>query len=329
MQLILRPVSDARLKEIIVTDSRFAIGRNEAHFEDYDSATIAKLSRQHARIFERDDGVFIADLNSSNGTTVNGQAVEGEPVQLNLNDEVQFGGLLYRVEHVGRGGTRSVADQSPTDAKIVLTPASGNGALDPIVVSRFPFLVSRYSNVFSRYKETAPDQLSLISKNHAKIFLRQNTVYVEDLGSTNGTYVSGEQLTDQPMRLANNDVVAFGGDHFTYRVQVFVGEGTIAEADAQIDKLSEGTIFVDDATNFFEVYMGAGEGEGGEQGAPADGDGEADAEAGTRILRKPPGRVRRFLLELRASLRGGAPIDRGLRWTVLASAAALTAAAGG
>jgi pSer/pThr/pTyr-binding forkhead associated (FHA) protein len=96
MQLILRPVSDARLREIIVTESRLAIGRNENHFSSYERSVVAKLSRRHARIFERDGVAFIVDLHSSNGTTVNGQVVEGEPVALQLNDEVQFGGLRYR-----------------------------------------------------------------------------------------------------------------------------------------------------------------------------------------------------------------------------------------
>ena len=81
MQLILRPVSDARLSEIIVTESRFAIGRNEEHFAAYERSIVAKLSRRHARIFERDGVAYIADLHSSNGTTVNGEIVEGEPVE--------------------------------------------------------------------------------------------------------------------------------------------------------------------------------------------------------------------------------------------------------
>ena len=116
MQLILRPVSDARLSEIIVTESRFAIGRNEEHFAAYERSIVAKLSRRHARIFERDGVAYIADLHSSNGTTVNGEIVEGEPVELRLNDEVQFGGLRYRVEYLDGADAAGDADAPTVDA---------------------------------------------------------------------------------------------------------------------------------------------------------------------------------------------------------------------
>lgn len=330
MQLILRPVSDAQLKEIIVTDSRFAIGRNEEHFKDYDRSIIAKLSRRHARIFEREDLVYIADLHSSNGTTVNGQIVEGEPVQLKLNDEIQFGGLRYRVEHLGKSEAGTVQLEPEVDVKIVLKPMRTDGSLKPIVVSKFPFLVSRYSDAFARYQETIPQDLSFISKKHAHFFLHQGEVCIEDLGSTNGTYVSGEQIAEQARKVADGDRIAFGGDRFVYEVQVFIGRDKVARAEAKIEKLVDGTIFVDDATNFFEIYMGAGDEYGSADEDEAEGQGASKGtvarlrEQNTRL-----GRALRFLDQLRGSLRGGEPIDRRLRWTLIVSLACLAAGVAG
>lgn len=318
MQLILRPVSDAQLKEIIVTDGRFAIGRNEDSFKGYDGSVVAKLSRRHARIFERDGQVFIADLNSSNGTTVNGQIVEGKPVELKLNDEIQFGGLRYRVEHLG-GDTRIAPEEPSVDARIVLTPTRADGSLDPIVVSKFPFLIGRYSDVFARYEESVPKALSLISKKHAQIFAHQNALYIEDLGSTNGTYVSGEKLSEKARKLVDKDTIAFGGDGMLYKVQLFIGAEIVADAKAKIEKMAEGTIFVDDATNFLEIYMGAGEKDDDAQGT----EDKAEAENGTVSKNRPRdtriSRARRSFGLLRVSLRGGEPIDRRLRWTILLS----------
>jgi len=165
MQLILRPISDSRLHEIIVTDSRFAIGRNEGQFKDYERYIVQKLSRRHARIFERDGRVYIADLKSSNGTTVNGQNVEGEPVQLRLNDEVQFGGLHYRVEHL-IGNDAAITQSVPiAEGKIILKPVRNDGALAPIVVTQFPFLIGRYSSVFAPYQNSAREDLRHLLKH--------------------------------------------------------------------------------------------------------------------------------------------------------------------
>jgi pSer/pThr/pTyr-binding forkhead associated (FHA) protein len=330
MQLILRPVSDAQLNEIIVTDSRFAIGRNEELFAAYDRSILAKLSRRHARIFEREGLVYIADLHSSNGTTVNGHPVEGEPVQLQLSDEVQFGGLRYQVAHLD--GTDGGADQAAAEieVKVVLKPNRTDGSLKPIVISKFPFLVSRYSDAFARYQETMPQPLSFISKKHAYFFLQQNAVYIEDLGSTNGTYVSGEQLDEQARKLSDGDTIAFGGDRFVYAVQLFIGREKVVGADAKIGGLVDGTIFVDDSTNFFEIYMDAGD-EGGK--SHNDETDDKDAVEGTmakfRRSNTRVGRALRFFDDLRGSLRDAEPIDRRLRWTIIVSLACFAVGVGG
>lgn len=55
------------------------------------------MSRLHARIEMRDDGVYVEDLGSRNGTTVNGETVHG-PVRLEPDDEITAGsaGLIFR-----------------------------------------------------------------------------------------------------------------------------------------------------------------------------------------------------------------------------------------
>jgi hypothetical protein len=47
------------------------------------------------------------------------------------------------------------------------------------------------------------------SRQHARITRQGNLVVIEDLGSTNGTFVNGMRLTD-PHTLANGDVVGLG-----------------------------------------------------------------------------------------------------------------------
>ena len=47
------------------------------------------------------------------------------------------------------------------------------------------------------------------SSKHARIEPRRDGVWVEDIGSTNGTYVNGVRI-DRPRRLAPGDIVRVG-----------------------------------------------------------------------------------------------------------------------
>ena len=50
---------------------------------------------------------------------------------------------------------------------------------------------------------------TFVSTVHARIFMRGNDPYVEDLGSTNGTLLNGESVVE-PIRLRPGDRVQFG-----------------------------------------------------------------------------------------------------------------------
>ena len=50
---------------------------------------------------------------------------------------------------------------------------------------------------------------SYVSARHARFTIMGQNLFVEDLGSTNGTSVNGQPISD-PIALRNNDVVAVG-----------------------------------------------------------------------------------------------------------------------
>ena len=58
-------------------------------------------------------------------------------------------------------------------------------------------------------------QLTIGRGNHARFEPRQDGVWVQDLGSTNGTYLNGTRL-EQPRRLARGDIVRVGETDLRY-----------------------------------------------------------------------------------------------------------------
>ena len=49
-----------------------------------------------------------------------------------------------------------------------------------------------------------------LSRRHARIFREQDALYIVDLGSRNGTFLNGRQLTDQPVNVNDGDEVRSG-----------------------------------------------------------------------------------------------------------------------
>ena len=85
----------------------------------------SKVSRRHARLFERDGRVFVEDLGSTNGTLVAGRAIEGE---MPLADGAAFENGPFELS-VSPSADTSNSMQDRTAAVPILT---GLGPLDPL-----------------------------------------------------------------------------------------------------------------------------------------------------------------------------------------------------
>ena len=55
-----------------------------------------------------------------------------------------------------------------------------------------------------------------LSKNHSRITFSEGKFYIEDLKSTNGTYLNGKALGSRPVRLKDNDKITFGDLSFLF-----------------------------------------------------------------------------------------------------------------
>ncbi len=65
------------------------------------------VSRKHARVYPQDGRFYIEDLNSGNGSFVNGQRIAG-PTLLKTNDRIKFGPILFRYEGDGSDSNSGV-----------------------------------------------------------------------------------------------------------------------------------------------------------------------------------------------------------------------------
>jgi pSer/pThr/pTyr-binding forkhead associated (FHA) protein len=264
--IVLEALTHPELGPVAIDDSLFAIGRTEQPFAAYPPEIVADLSRRHARIFIENGGAWLADLDSKNGTTVNGKAVRDAIVRLRDGDELDFARVLaYRVRL--QAAAPASAPPPARLAGLSLTPERPELGLETIVVTSFPFLISKVDDTFARYKDREPHQVGYLSRRHAHIFLKGGQPWVEDLGSTNGTFIGAVRLDEHAHALEDGDVLAFGGHHFVYRVKLeweqpgaqavpeptvtrFAHPGAPAAAAGEADH----TTFVASAGSFLDIF---------------------------------------------------------------------------
>ena len=149
------------------------------------------VSRNHVSVRRRGGGVEIADLGSANGTYVNGARVHA-PARLEDSDVLRIGEIELKL--AAPGG----ADQTMT----AVEAARANEAmpyltvLTPDALSGRQFQLPREHQVVGR---TPTCDICLddphVSRTHAALRRRGDAVYVEDLGSSSGTFVNGQAVT--------------------------------------------------------------------------------------------------------------------------------------
>lgn len=319
LDVILKPLARPELGELRIDDAVFAVGRAEQPFASFGNDILSMLSRRHARIFREGGAVYLADLGSRNGTTVNRAAVVQTPCQLRDGDELCFGGVLsYRAQITPRA-TKSRPDGG---LALALTPESAGAGLDVIVVTRFPFLISKGDATFSRYKNKHARELSYLSRRQAYIYQKNGQPYIEDLASGNGTFVDGLRLQEHAVPLHEGVLVAFGGDHFVYRVGItrdpVVAPPPGGTREPMIDGqpeepqtiASDKTEFVAAPTSFLDIFCAVEEPGQGDAAIRPAGFETASATAAAKdppVKRKPRGRAMVLVAELASMMSSGEP----------------------
>ncbi len=122
LELLIETVGSAALPRSFEAES-LVVGRKAGADIVVDDTSV---SRQHARLFVDDGDWYVEDLQSRNGTTLNGQSLTG-PARLGRGDVIRAGDTVIRLTAVGerRAGDAVIAE-SPTGEQLlfsVLKPA--------------------------------------------------------------------------------------------------------------------------------------------------------------------------------------------------------------
>ena len=152
--------------------------------------TFPGVSGQHLQMTLEDDALSVIDLDSTNGTEINGQRIPPNSPQ-----KLEAGDIMRIRDGLGNSIAISLDTGAPSYLK---TRSLGMLSLTKdtsLLIGRDP----------SNY---LPLNHPTVSSRHARIDKRGSQLLIQDLGSTNGTFVNGRRITQAVLNAG--DVVQIG-----------------------------------------------------------------------------------------------------------------------
>lgn len=198
---------------------RLVVGRDHSNYIALEGKSI---SRRHAEILQEGNQFFLRDLKSNNGTLLNDRKLPaGEKTLLRSGDLIRIEDYELRFHLPAMGEVEDLHETTDTDLLEIKMIKKLLRAMDrenapsleimegPKAGSRFVLEGKNQTIVIGR--DPACEFLvdsDVISRKHARIEKRFDTVILHDLGSKNGTYVNREKVKEK--RLQDGDIVHLG-----------------------------------------------------------------------------------------------------------------------
>ncbi len=284
MKMIFKPLSKEVENGFIVDcdlNARLTIGR-----KDSNDIVLAfrNVSSFHAIVECVDGIVYVEDLNSTNGTFVNGQKVDGR-VPLKNGDRVRFATYEFFTEVEGRDKKEDVLEEIPSEGTVLFDSESvkevqsivekveGKERLEEetgketvlygvknLVQNGRLILIDEKGKFLEEYElkefETSigRDDVNSIPIDHPSIsrvhcFINRKEGYYEivDNDSTNGVFVNGKKV--KKTLLKNGDIIKLGDKEF-----VFIAPGELFSPSLLEGKQHKSSLTFDRK----KVYIGIG-----------------------------------------------------------------------
>lgn len=151
---------------------------------------IPSVSGRHCRLTREPAGLFLEDLGSTNGTYVNGVRLPvGRAAPIKPDDVVHLGS--HPLDLRGLLGGNESGD------------GTGAGELETLEFRAQPIVIGRNPAC-----DCVIDR-PMVSSQHARLFRQSAEVLIEDLGSSNGTFVNGQRI-DRPTVVRPGDIIGLG-----------------------------------------------------------------------------------------------------------------------
>jgi ABC-type multidrug transport system ATPase subunit/pSer/pThr/pTyr-binding forkhead associated (FHA) protein len=216
LALELRVRGAAGERRVRIEQSPFSIGRSP----DCDLVLPdGKVSGHHAPIEREGTTLFITDRGSTNGTFVNGARITRTPLQPDVDVRIGDATLtLVAASPPPPARTRDLPTFSTSGTPIAdgtQTVLATGAPAAPVTLTDLPL----DKDVITIGRDPSNDLTlpnPLVSRRHARLRRAGATYVIDDLGSTNGTFVNGTRITSHELKAGDQIqisvfVIAYSG----------------------------------------------------------------------------------------------------------------------
>lgn len=197
----------------------------------------AKASRAHAQLVFSEAQWTLVDLGSANGTLLNGQPVL-ERVALQPGDVITVGDSTLLFDHGLAANLGPLVIDTPADLDATLADVTVPVQLNDTRVARLAIQtptgtwevpLQQESLLIGRQNDCdVVLSLERVSRQHARIERRGDEFWLRDLDSTNGTWLAGRRIEQQPLR--DGDTVRIGDAQLVFKQAASPDDLTLVDA---------------------------------------------------------------------------------------------------
>lgn len=211
-------IDEVVIKEVQLTKDRTTLGRRP-----YNDIVIDNLavSGEHAVLLMTGGEVFLEDLNSTNGTYINGKAVKKQ--QLQNGDGIEVG--KYKIKFFGDGAVENFDKTMVVRARPAVVPqsapVSGYPATvgDSVGMGAFHAAIKVLSGAASGREVPLTKVVTTIGKPGvavAAITRRQHGYVVHHVEGAGNPTLNGAPIGSDPLALKNGDLVELAGTQMQF-----------------------------------------------------------------------------------------------------------------